>query len=827
MVYTTVEECNSQVTSFVAHKFKDSTVNVKRLFLILLLLMAACRNNPTETVPDSPTLSSTEIPLVVPTNAFVEGDGNIGEQASETPTAEVTQETLEPTAVPTEERVEPMSGILPAPVYYIDGVTRQVMRLERDGLTTTVITDEPSGVEAFSISAETLVYDSNNDLIVLNLATGNRRVLLTGDKMSDDVLTGEATFSPINAPSISPDGTQVAFALNGIQTISLEGDMPPVLRLANDPTPDFSDPNVEIPDAPIRQFFGAQWSPDGTQLAVEFAYFPEGGGVGVIDILDGNFTDLSMLAHESDAIACCEFMWIAPGQALLASDLVIYGTPGVAQVDTLSKTVTPLITSVGDNDELPTLFRAPTQNDAGDRLVFSGELRALDEPASYFQIAQLNADGSTTIVHDELFTLDQSVLWTPGGDGVLVGEGQTVFPSGANGGMRWVQLDGDAITLPVDGYQFAWGAEMQMLAQSDVEGLRERVSADFSLSPEAEFATQRILGRGKTLYIAYTVGGRSYDPPTDHQLGIYEYANENWELLSLTPLGDDGMDEASPLGYGPDYLGEGAITQVFIEPTNIWLLASGGVGAHSGVVKLFRFDGTQLQPVANNFNGSPFAGWAEDLNGDGLQEFILDHTEPYVFCYACGVRRVDFEVLRWNGTELERTMLTQVEGDALNNRAVELAQAGLWIDAGATAYQLRDSENETVQWNAYLIDLTSRYRTLMVESPYPIMSYMFNGDYLGATFPFDGLAPEAIFDINGELFAGTVADGWTDTMFPEIIETTTRAISAKPEEAGAYFLRGWAKFFMNEGTVLEDIAKAAELAPMNPTFTAAHDYLTP
>ncbi len=816
-------------------------MNVKAFFLILLLLIAACRDSSPTDITELPTKSPTEVPLAfTPETQFVpdatsesENPSIVVEVATQEPTSEPAEAypVAETATTPAEPVVveQPPLGILPAAVYFIDGVTKQVTRMERDGLTTTMVTDEATGVEEFAISADMLVYETNNDLVALNLTSGERHVLVTGDKMSDAVLLGEAVFSPINAPTISPDGSQVAFALNGIQTIALQGDAQPTMRLPSDPTPDFSDPNVVIPEGLLRYYFGAQWSPDGSQLAVEFAYFPEGGGIGIFDLTDGSFTDITEIAQANGAVGCCEFKWLAPGQALLASDLLVYGTPGVAQVDTVAKTVTPLITSLGDSDELPTLFRAPTQDGAGRTLAFAGELSSLDAPASYFQIVQINSDSSTSVLQDGLFALEQSVLWTPNGDGVLIGEGRTPFPAGVNGGTFWVQLAGEVVTLPVEGRNFRWAVtEAAPLAQLDIAGLREMASADLLTNmPDGEIAIRRILAKDRLLYIAHTVGSRSYDPPSEHMLGIYEYVNGTWELLGLTPLGDDGLDQASSLGYGPDYMGEGSVMQVFIEPTNLWLFVSGGVGAHSGVAKLFKFDGMQLQSVARNDNGSPFAGWVEDLNGDGLQELIFDDTDPYIFCYACGVRRVEFEVMSWNGSALETVALRQVEGNEANNRAVELAQAGLWIDAAGSAYQLREMEDATVQWNAYLIDLTSRYRVLVAESAYPIMSRMYTGDYFGAVAPFSGLAPETIFDINGELFAGTVADGWTDTMFPEIIETTTRAIAAKPEEAGAYFLRGWAKFFMNDGSALEDIARSAELSPSNPTFTAARDYLTP
>lgn len=817
-------------------------MNVRAFLLTTLLLLAACRNaqNPTRDVRELPTTGSvvdafapteSASPASPTTAVIVAGVTSEPTAAQEVATplpATTTPSDATPIPAPTEsvEAPSPSVSVLPAPVYFIDAETRQIVRLAQDGLSKTVVTDEPFGVEEFAISADTLVYESNNDLIALDVATSNRRVLLTGDKMSDAVLLGEATFSPINSPSISPDGTQVAFALNGIQTLSLTDGTQPIMRLPNDPLPDFSNPDVEIPTAAQRQFYGVQWSPDGTQLAVEFGYFPEGGGVGVIDILDNTFTDLSLIARTNGAIGCCEFTWVASGQALLASDLVIYGTPGVATVDTIAKTVTPLITSTGDSDELPTLFRAPMRDATGQTLALVGELWTLDAPANYFQIARVNADASTALLYDGTFTPEQDVLWTPNGDGVLIGEGQTVFPTGINGGTRWVQLSGEEVTLPINGYNFAWSnRQIESLPAVDLDGLREVASADLQADPN-QIAIRRILASDQLLYVAHTTDLR-FDLNQPHMLGLYQFTANTWELVGLSPLGDNGLSADSPLGIGPDYLGSGSITQAFIEPSNVWLFVSGGVGAHGGVANLFRFDGQQVHAVANNSNGSPSAGWVEDLNGDGSQEVIFDLTDPYIFCYACGVRRVDFEVLRWRDGELVPAQLTMVEGNEQNNQAVTFAEADLWIDAASIAYQLLESEDATVRWNAYLIELISRHRLLAADSAYPLMSQMYAGDYMSAILPFNGLPPEVIFDLNGTLFAGTVADGWTDTMFPEIIETTTRAIAAKPQLAEAYFLRGWAKQFVNDGTALDDVTMAAELAPANPTFTAARDFLSP
>src|SRR5690606_8280015 len=97
----------------------------------------------------------------------------------------------------------------------------------------------------------------------------------------------------------------------------------------------------------------------------------------------------------------------------------------------------------------------------------------------------------------------------------------------------------------------------------------------------------------------------------------------------------------------PDYLGEESLEPASLSQDQVWLAGHGGAGAHSGCFELLAWDGDRLTLAASNFNPSPGAGDVADVDGDGQPEVILNYTEPYIFCYACGVRLYAADILRW------------------------------------------------------------------------------------------------------------------------------------------------------------------------------------
>ena len=176
------------------------------------------------------------------------------------------------------------TGLLPAPLYFIDRATQQIARLETDGVTVHPITDEPQPITAFDVSPldGSLVYVTDNMLYQSDADGGNRLLKVPGERPElqpkDDWINRQ-----ISAPYFSPDGRRIAFALNGVNLI----DSGPAMRfatiLANSPYPDLNDPKA-LQGEPIRFFWPRGWSPDGSHLLVEYGWFPEGGGLALYDL---------------------------------------------------------------------------------------------------------------------------------------------------------------------------------------------------------------------------------------------------------------------------------------------------------------------------------------------------------------------------------------------------------------------------------------------------------------------------------------------------------------------------------------------------------------
>ena len=70
-----------------------------------------------------------------------------------------------------------------------------------------------------------------------------------------------------------------------------------------------------------------------------------------------------------------------------------------------------------------------------------------------------------------------------------------------------------------------------------------------------------------------------------------------------------------------------------------------------------RLAGDVLSEELDNFSASGGACQVMDIDGDGANEVVPDATDYYVFCYACGVRKYDYTVQRWNGTSFDRLEL--------------------------------------------------------------------------------------------------------------------------------------------------------------------------
>jgi hypothetical protein len=380
-------------------------------------------------------------------------------------------------------------------------------------------------------------------------------------------------------------------------------------------------------------------------------------------------------------------------------------------------------------------------------------------------------------------------------------------------------------------------AELKSMVEATLPPIPTPDTSGFSLGGIAEVGVLplTVSSGSQPLWAVFSIGMRGFgDPLQNHFIAIYTRSDAGWQELTRLELGESSDPEA----FGPDYVFEGSVSQMNVEPSRLWLQIEGGVGAHGGAYHLLSFDGQTLGVEVAHFTPSPGGNRLEDLNGDGVLEVVLDATDPYVFCYACAVRLANFTVLRWDGSQMVEAPLTPLSESApadlrdLNNRAVELAQAGLWKDALATIEQVQglDAQDETVVWNAALIRLTGEARRPPYDYEsigYPLLDRISYGDYAAALDVVGDYGVEELFSQPSPLVVGTVAEGWEDALAQHIQGSTTQALQVQPDLAAAWFLRGWATHLVNPGSpeALSDIERAAELDPSEPLFTQSVAYL--
>ena len=200
-----------------------------------------------------------------------------------------------------------------------------------------------------------------------------------------------------------------------------------------------------------------------------------------------------------------------------------------------------------------------------------------------------------------------------------------------------------------------WGPTAETMS---LEGLRQQLLADTGITLASadssggftDAVVLPLVTTGERLWAVYTTGMRSYPPEKDqpHVVALYTRSGDVWQQLAMQPIGS--ADNPDDLGAG--YIDRGGVHQVTVKPQGVWcdsMLSSVPIAARC---TYFATPGGQITVEAANTSASPGSGYVADLNGDGLGDVVLDASDAYVFCYACGVRYVDYSVLRWDGDAL-------------------------------------------------------------------------------------------------------------------------------------------------------------------------------
>jgi Tol biopolymer transport system component len=330
--------------------------------------------------------------------------------------------------------------ILPHPIYFISdsSSSEQIWRMSFDGKTLDQITKETSQITGLDVSQAdgTLAYISNNQLILADAGGGNRRVLLSGQPLVPGSVTDRFS-KEISNPLWSPDGTNLAYGLNGISLLNLK---------TNQTTSLIS--NVLPPGAsvtPYQVFRPLAWSEDGSMLAVQLEK-DTGSSVMVIQISDAD------ALYPPDTLPCCQVSWSIDGNSLfVASPSSQYIAAGLWQFDLATGKVTNLINGLDKNTNTYTYVAWPKQSADGRLNYFYGQQ---SDSASFpftLDVSSLSQiDTRSQIQSGDSFNYPEAI-WAP--DASLV-----VVDNPRDGSLELLKTDSSAvIPLAADGTNLRWG----------------------------------------------------------------------------------------------------------------------------------------------------------------------------------------------------------------------------------------------------------------------------------------------------------------------------------------------------------------------------------
>jgi hypothetical protein len=355
--------------------------------------------------------------------------------------------------------------------------------------------------------------------------------------------------------------------------------------------------------------------------------------------------------------------------------------------------------------------------------------------------------------------------------------------------------------------------------QPSDQTLADQLATEYDMvqDPSRSVGVQQLeTEEGPALYVAFTYGLPPLSLSAKHTVSIHEAQVGGWIELDRVEL--DCVN----------YLDQFSLQQIDIGPGALWLTVRGGAGAHGGCLELLHWDGRELSLVISSFNSIPDAGSVTDLNGDGQVDLLLNNSDPYIFCYACGLQLYMARFFQWDGQELVEAAPRSLPDDqpadlrAWNSHALALAEAGLYADALIEIEQaeILSPSNLTVHWNAIWIrhhlDVS---RQLALASPFPLLSHVFAGDWDTSFDVLWSIGPEGLFS-DEPIPAGSSAYGFEHTVGEFLTQYGSNALTLQPEQASINALRAWGRYLLNpdDPAVLSGLLKAAELAPQDSRF---------
>jgi hypothetical protein len=344
--------------------------------------------------------------------------------------------------------------LLPHSLYFLNndnaGIA-QVFRLETDGTTTTQITFEPTAVNSYDVSLVdgSVVYVSNNQLLLINADGSGRRMLVDGGAVDSGYEYSEG----INSPTFSPNAQTIAYGHKGLVLYAVSTGVSNVVleQLVTDPlTGRLTPGEIYVPQI---------YSPDGTKLLITVA-IPNSDGIssGVYYPAAGSLVRIS---GGDGALTCCgEQGWASDSSALYVGiSFVGMLQSGLWRVDAASGDMTTLLPfeTSGNYNLASHPYLAPDG-----QLYFFFATRPAEEFISRapLQIVRAAPDGVTgrTVLLPETFQLMNEALWAPDASFVItaIAPSDQIYQGGVLE-LYYTHAEAGMLTLAPFGQQLKWG----------------------------------------------------------------------------------------------------------------------------------------------------------------------------------------------------------------------------------------------------------------------------------------------------------------------------------------------------------------------------------
>jgi hypothetical protein len=360
-----------------------------------------------------------------------------------------------PQPTPTQQPEAPI--VLPAPLYYLvsSGTTQQIWRIETDGTTRTQVTQEAAGVSDFDVSARdgSLAYVSGNALIKTDGLGQNRSVLVQGPPLAPERDESYYT-AEITKPRWSPDGSRLAYGMNGINLIDTAGGTPTALR-PNDPIPGPSGPITQ----PVNLYWPHSWSPDGARMLIEIGYYLGEGNVGVLNLADNSVQALT----SPQGYVCCAPAWAPDSQNIFYANAVEgIVPPGLWRTDVTTGEGETLINGIAKDAILSVANAFPTADN--NLYYFYAVTKAPSDPGQSVPLSMYRSqsDGVTdqTQLRTDAHVIGEA-LWAKDGGSAVIVDATAALDSGVyppQGPLLYLKADGSsAIPLADAGRLLRWG----------------------------------------------------------------------------------------------------------------------------------------------------------------------------------------------------------------------------------------------------------------------------------------------------------------------------------------------------------------------------------